>query len=121
MYQVKRDQLLDKKGLPVVMGKKMILQLIGSPKVAPAAAYLIFNPYLSVSVAMRSANFNENECRSKKLLKNVSMKKVRLIKALSSTSQHFKVKDKCYYSSVKVPGKWKRVSFICKNILPFIR
>ena len=53
----------------------MILQPVGSPQVALAATYLIVNPYLSVSIAMQSANFNGNDCRCKKMLKNVSKKK----------------------------------------------
>lgn len=48
------------------MGEQMILQPIGSPEVALAATYLIVNPYLSVSIAMQSANFYGEECRSKK-------------------------------------------------------
>jgi hypothetical protein len=75
MYQPKKVQLLDKRGSPVLMGEQMILQPIGSAEVALAATYLIVNPYLSVSIAMQSANFYGEECRSKKLLKNVSMKK----------------------------------------------
>lgn len=115
IYHHRRTQLLDKKGLPQVIGERMILQPVGSPQVALAATYLIVNPYLSVSIAMQSANFNGNDCRCKKMLKNVSKKKCRLIRALSTTSQHLIVKEKYYYSSVKVPGGWKPVSNIAKK------
>ncbi len=93
----------------------MILQPVGSPQIALAATFSIVNPYLSVSIAMQSANFKAKECRSNKNLKNVSMKKSRLIKALSTTSQHINVKEKNYYSSVKVPGRWKPVSNFYKK------
>jgi hypothetical protein len=75
MYQPKKFSFLIKGDHQYSRGSKMILRPIGSPEVALAATYLIVNPYLSVSIAMQSANFYGEECRSKKLLKNVSMKK----------------------------------------------
>jgi hypothetical protein len=73
--------------MPLVFDPMLIFPS-GSPRVSLAAAYLIINPYLSVEHSMRSAGFINEEYTSRKKQSNVSMKKIRLLKAFSKLQLH---------------------------------
>ena len=66
----------------------MLLFPSGSPRVALAATCLIISPYLSMEQAMHSAGFYFEQYKSRTKQRNVSMKKIRLIRAFSRTLLH---------------------------------
>lgn len=73
--------------LPLIFDS-MLLFPSGSPRIALAATYLIISPYLSIEQAMHSAQFPFQFYKSRTKQRNVSMKKIRLIRAFSKTLLH---------------------------------
>jgi len=53
----------------------------GDPRVAEAAALLIEQPSLTLSLAMALSKFTKRECNNRAIVKNVSKKKARVLAA----------------------------------------
>ena len=53
----------------------------GDPRVAEAAALLIEQPSMTISLAMALSKFTKCECNNRAIVKNVSKKKARVLAA----------------------------------------